>query len=58
MRLNYLESHTIELVEDSVKKRINTLYRFLTAKVVYHTAFWLTLLILLIFLENGSFNLA
>jgi two-component system LytT family sensor kinase len=44
-------------VEDSVKKRINTLYRFLTAKVVYHTAFWLTLLILLIFLENGSFNL-
>jgi len=41
-------------VEDKIKNRVGGLYKFLTSKVVYHTAFWLTLLIFLIFLENRN----
>ena len=41
-------------MEDQIKKRFFILYRLLTSKIVYHTAFWLSLFILLFLSKNSS----
>jgi len=43
-------------VEDKLKKRFFILYRLLTSKLVYHTAFWLTLFILLSLISGSNIN--
>lgn len=44
-------------MEDKLKKRFFILYRLLTSKLVYHTAFWLTLFILLFLINRERSNL-
>jgi len=41
-------------LEDKIKNRFFILYRLLTSRLVYHTAFWLGLFIFLIILERDS----